>query len=211
MEPMVPDTHDWLDGLRQFAADHRQRKPLADPTRPTPELAAERAILTTHLVSWLDDFEAMLAARRAACRATSPSPAADPDPAIVLTTSADELFGPGHPLGAAMRPRMAFVTELEYRLWCIRHPDDAHLRHVNHWNWIKSRVPERRSGEFARHPLGADERYWLHRTGTAGAGAANRRDCHLWKWNGRAAALLQAFIREGSVSHFDPSSPEAAG
>ena len=111
---------------------------------------------------------------------------------------------PAANLAAAEAWRIVPVTELEYRLWCIRHPDDDHRHHVNHWNWIKTRVPAQRHAEFARHPLGPGEAYWLHRVGTAGAGAADRRDCHLWRWNGRHAALLQAFVREGGVSHFAP-------
>ena len=68
-----------------------------------------------------------------------------------------------------------------------------------------------RQAEFAGYPLGPGEAYWLHRTGTAGTGAADRRDCHLWRWTGRQAALLQAFIREGGVSHFAPAQPRHDG
>ena len=54
--------------------------------------------------------------------------------------------------------------------------------------------------EFARHPLSPGESYWLHRTGLVGAGPLDRRDCHLWKWNGRHAALLEGFVTERAVA-----------
>lgn len=201
---MRPETRGWLDGLRGFAAEHRRTKP-PRISADAAEHAAERAILAAHLVSWLDDLSADMASRQAA------GGDRDPDPAIVLTTTAagieaaETLAAGGHPLAVAIEPKLAAVTELEYRLWCIRAPDDTHRFHVNHWNWIKTRVPPQREGEFARHPLGPGERYWLHRTGTAGAAAADRRDCHLWKWNGRHASLLEARVREAAVSHLDGS------
>ncbi|MFN9367532.1 MAG: hypothetical protein ACK6CT_02015, partial [Planctomycetia bacterium] len=71
---------------------------------------------------------------------------------------------------------------------------------VNHWSWLKTNVPSRREAEFARHPRAAAEAYWLHRAGTAGAGVADGRDCHLWKWTGRQAVLLEAFVREGQAA-----------
>jgi hypothetical protein len=100
---------------------------------------------------------------------------------------------------AGIAAGVACVTEREYRRHCIRRPDEHHRLHVNVWSWIKTRVPRRREAEFARHPLAAGECYWLHRTGIAGAGTADCRDCHLWKWNGRHPALLEAFVRESGV------------
>ena len=72
---------------------------------------------------------------------------------------------------ALARDRVEAVTELEYRLWCIRSPDDGFIRHVNLWNWIKTSVPTQRHAEFAASPLGPGECYWLHREGCAGAAA----------------------------------------
>lgn len=216
---MRPETHDWLEGLRDFATEHRRTKPLAQPTAPA-QRAAERSILASHLVSWLDDLTELFAARQATV------PGADPDPAIVLTTTAVGIEAAtalctgshrghgghgGHPLAVSLAPAFAAVTELEYRLWCMRSPDEEHRLHVNHWNWIKTRVPPQRAGEFARHPLGPGESYWLHRTGTAGAGRGDRRDCHLWKWNGHHASLLEAHVREAAVSHLDRSTASDSG
>lgn len=201
---MRPDTRAWLEGLREFAAVQRRTKPLAMPD-DTAERAAERAILAAHFVSWFDDLTELRAARAAL------DGDHDQDPAVVLTTSAvgivaaTELCGTGHPLAGALEPPVAAVTELEYRLWCMRMPDEGHRLHLNHWNWLKTRVPRERWREFSRHPLGPGERYWLHRTGTSGAGSADRRDCHLWKWTGRHACLLEARVREAAVSHLDRS------
>jgi len=196
-------TREWCAGLAGFAAERRAAEPPRHPDSPSVA-AAERSILAAHLVAWLDDWTAIMSARSAWARGT---PAADPDAGMVLTTSAvgiavaEGLLAGGHPVATAEAWRIVPVTELEYRLWCIRHPDDDHRHHMNHWSWIKTRVPLRRHAEFARHPLGPGAAYWLHRVGTAGAGAADRRDCHLWRWNGRHAALLEAFVREGGVSH----------
>lgn len=203
---MLADTRAWLAGLQDFASQRRRDAPLPDLGQPSAEQAAERSILAAHLVTWLTDLDALLAARCTWIQMSGSAPLADTDPAIVLTTSpvgivaADDTLGPNATLSALAGPRLAVVSEPEYRLWCIRNPDDAYGLHVNLWNWIKTAVPPQRWPEFAAHPLTDGERYWLHRAGVAGAGSADRRDCHLWKWNGRHAALLQPFIREAIAS-----------
>jgi len=203
-QSMTPATRDWLEGLREFAAAHRLEKPLAVPESPA-ERAAERMILAARLADWLAGCEAILAARRAWLAERGDAADADRDPAIVITTSpvgiavVEEQLAVGSLPARAVAERTVAVTELEYRLWSIRHPDDARDRHLNMWNWIKTQVPPQRHGEFVRHPLAAGEAYWLHRAGIAGAGAADRRDCHLWKFNGRHASLLEAFVAEQGV------------
>jgi len=203
---MHADTRSWLDGLREFAAARRLERRLV-PAGALPaaeEQAAERMILSTQLSTWLSGFDDMLAARRAWLAEADPD--GDPDPAIVVTTSAVGI-GVADQLGEAcslparcLAAALAAVTELEYRLWCIRRPDEHGRLHVNVWNWIKTRVPRQRQGEFSRHPLAPGEVYWLHRAGIAGAGAADRRDSHLWKWSGRQATLLEAFVSEQGVA-----------
>jgi hypothetical protein len=201
---MRPDTRAWRDGLREFAVGHRATRKHADAPEPTA-FVAERGILGAHLAMRLADVETFRAARATGAAAGQ----ADPDPVIVLTTSepgmeaAAELFegAAGGPF-AALEPWIVPVSELEYRLWCIRTPDPGYRLHINLWNWVKRRVPRQRHAEFARHPLGPNEAYWLHRTGIAGAKAADRRECHLWKWNGRHASLLEAFVTEDrALSH----------
>lgn len=189
---------EWLDGLREFVRTERIAKP-PRPTATSPAAAAaERSIIGGSLASRLAELDALREARRSL-------PAGDLDPAIVITTSAagiaatGELLASVPDLEALARDRVEAVTELEYRLWCIRSPDDGYIRHVNLWNWIKTSVPTQRHAEFAAYPLGPEECYWLHREGCAGAAALDRRGCHLWKWNGRHAALLRAFIAERSV------------
>ncbi|NBW85945.1 MAG: hypothetical protein EBR23_03705 [Planctomycetia bacterium] len=202
---MLADTRAWLTGLLDFASERRRDTPLPDLGQPSVAQAAERSIIAANLVTSLADLDALLAARAAWLR-TAGAMTGDVDPAIVLTTSpvgivaAGEVLGPGAPLTALAGPRLAVVSEPEYRLWCIRSPDDAFRLHVNLWNWLKTAVPAQRWPEFAAHPLADGERYWLHRAGVAGAGPADRRDCHLWRWNGRHAALLQPFIREAVAS-----------
>lgn len=198
---MIQRSREWLAGLRDHVEHARRTAGPAGPTgRAVPsaaERAAERMILAASLVVWLEnEWPTLLAAR---C-ATLPS-GGDPDPAIVITTSAegsavvDETLARSEPLMASLRGQVVAVTEREYRDWTKGHPDSDHLLHVNHWSWVKTAVPEARRQEFARHPLAAGESFWLHRTGTTGCGA-ERRFCHLWKWNGQAASLIQPFIDE---------------
>ena len=197
---MRPDTREWLAGLREFVVEHRaSQQPVAGQDAAA---AAERMIVGAAIACRLGEVEAIRAARRRWLADREAVADGDPDPAIVLTTSAGGIaaaagmLAAGTPLGLVAGDAVVPVTEIEYRLWCIRHPDEEHRLHVNLWNWVKTSVPRRRWPEFARHPLGEGQNYWLHREGVAGAGVADRRDCHLWRWNGSHASLLESFIRE---------------
>lgn len=198
---MRVESSDWLAGLREFAAAQRLGKPpLEAGDRQASAQEAERAVLAMHLATWLDaDLPSMLDARR---RFAARSPDIDPDPALVLTTSpagiaaAEKVLSGRDPLRIPGRQAIVVVREAEYRLWSIRRPDADHRLHVNHWSWLKVDVPRQRWGEFARFPVGTDEAYWLHRIGISGAGDADMRGCHLWKWTGTAPVLLQPFFVE---------------
>lgn len=202
---MQPATRDWLEGLRAFALATRAASSAAADA-DAAALAAERMIHAADLSTWIDATPGLIAARRAF--AASCVPVADADAAIVITTSpaglavAEEILHRDDPLARDVLPRAACVTEREYRGWCMRHPDHDHRLHVIHWTWLKTHVPPQRDAEFARHPLRAGERYWLHRTGTDGAGHANRWETHLWKFDGRHASLLEARVRERHVDPF---------
>ena len=198
---MIQRSREWLAGLRDHVEETRRTAEPAGPAGRVPaspaEVAAERMILATGLVVWLEnEWPTLLAARREAL-----PPGADSDPAIVVTTSpvgisvVDDTLARAEPLMVSVRGQIVAVTEREYRNWTKAHPDPDHLLHVNHWSWVKTAVPEARRHEFATYPLAAGEAFWLHRTGTAGCGA-ERRFCHLWKWNGQAASLIQPFISE---------------
>jgi len=199
---------DWLEGLRHFVHDRRRSTPPRSPAVSAAESAAERSIIAASLSTRLAEIDAMRAARRAL-------PHADPDPAFVITTSAvgvsavEEILASVPDLAALAGDRVEAVTELEYRLWCIGTPDDGFIHHVNVWNWLKTAVPQQRWAEFSDYPLGAGEAYWLHREGCSGAAALDRRGCHLWKWNGRHASLLRAFVTERSVGPLGPSADGA--
>ncbi|NDC52847.1 MAG: hypothetical protein EBZ74_00805 [Planctomycetia bacterium] len=198
---MRPASREWLAGLRdRVAITRRDPGPaaLAGACESTAaEAAAERMILAAHLVVWLENEWPPLLAERLA---TMPADA-DPDPAVVVTTSpvgitiVAETLGRDEPLPAGLREAVVAVTEREYRDWARSHPDPRHLLHVNHWTWLKTDVPASRSAEFGRFPLGLGESFWLHRTGTAGCGA-ERRACGLWKWNGACASLVEARFDE---------------
>lgn len=195
---MRPITREWLAGLRQRVAASRRGPGPAGPAEGSlPSTAAERTILAAHLVVWIDNELLSLLQTR---QETLP-PDADPQPAIVITTSPlgidvlDDTLMRDEPLVASLREQLVAVTEREYRDWTRSHPDPDHLLHVNHWSWVKTSVPRARHEEFAAYPLAAGESFWLHRTGTTGCGA-ERRFCHLWKWNGSSPSLVRPFIAE---------------
>lgn len=199
---MTPETKAWLEGLREHAATARRGG--SDDGTPPSAFNAERALLASHLVVWLDtEVPGLLAERAAEAKAgLAAGTEIDPEPAIVLTTTAAgvaaaaDLLERDDPLMRQLRERFACVTELEYRRFCMRRPDDDYRLHIAHWSWMKTRVPAQWRPRFARWPIHAGETYWLHRTGTAGAGA-ERRSSHLWKWNGSTAAILKPFVDEG--------------
>jgi len=198
---MNQETREWLAGLRQRIAATRRGPGPAGPAGVAPPAAAmaaaERMILGAHLALWIDNDLLPLLAERGAGLARG----ADPDPAIVITTSpvgidvVDEALARDEPLRASLREQVVAVTEREYRDWAQAAPDPDHRLHVNHWSWVKTSVPRARHEEFAAHRLAQGESYWLHRVGTTGCGA-ERRTCHLWKWNGTVATLLQPFVTE---------------
>jgi len=197
---MHRETRDWLDGLVASTASAGRESPAV--AGESAGDAAERAIHAGHLAAWLDRIDGLLADRRRFAAADS---SRDPEPAIVLTTTAigmrvvADLFGRPDPAIEPLARRIACVTEAEYRRHAMRRPDRGFRHHLNHWTWVKTRVPPQRWPEFARHPLGEGEAYWLHRTGTAGAGAADARGCDLWRFDGRVATLLEAGIAERGV------------
>jgi len=204
--------HEWGDGLMGFAADVRRGRPPAAPD-DAAVAAAERAIIAASLVP-------RLAGLASVCEAWRGLTGSHASPVVVVTTSAaglvavEGLVTTGPEIAAVAGAGLVAVTELEYRLWGIRHPDVGHRLHVNLWSWVKTRVPLQRWPEFAAHPLGPGESYWLHREGLAGAGALDRRASHLWKWNGRQPALLKAFVAERGVETLaaarSPGEDEAA-
>lgn len=196
-------TRAWLEGLRERAAIEQIEQFPGGVNPPAAEAVAERMILATQLALWLTDYDCVIEARRAWLDQAGSE--GDRDPALVVTTSrvgasvTDALVGDGSLPDRDLVRVIVAVTERTYRLWCIANPDADNLGHVNIWNWIKTKVPEQRHAEFARHPLRPGEAYWLHRAGISGAGVADRRDCHLWKWTGQHAVLLEAFVTERNV------------
>lgn len=195
---MRADTRSWLAGLRDFAAEHAAGRPVVADRSAASQLA-ERSIIGAHLATRLADLRDLLDGRRGVATGDE---SVDPDPAIVLTTSgpggvaAEAFLEAAGPAGAVLAGRLAISSELAYRLWCSQHPDPGYRFHVNAWSWVKTRVPPQRDAEFAAHPLRPGERYWLHRAGLAGAGQADHRVCHLWKFDGTRPTLLAAAITE---------------
>lgn len=194
-----PEAWSWLAALRTHVALQRRAasaashpgRPVAGTAIAAAQQAAETMILSAHLVTWLENELPSLLAERVR----------GGDLAIVHTTSsvgllvADDVLRRYGPLLQSLRAGLVAVTESEYRSWTKAHPDPDQRLHINHWSWIKTRVPEARQQEFQAFPRGLHEDYWLHRTGTTGCGR-ERRSCHLWKWNGQTAVLLKPLIDE---------------
>jgi len=206
---MSPETEAWLAGIREFIATRRRAHPMRPSGAPGAAAEAERSLLREHLGRRLATLDAVLQSRRVSARG-----GIDPDPVVVVTTSlaglaaaADLLAGD---VNAAVDPRRIVpLTELEYRLWCVRSPDERFARHLAVWSWIKTRVPSARNREFVRHPLAAGEDYWLHRSGIAGAGGADGRDCQLWKWDGHHVTLLEPHVHERAGGPLGTPPPRA--
>jgi len=193
----MPDSQrEWLDGLRERG----RRAQLRLSTVSTKQFAAEKRILATGLLAWLNtDLGPLL-------QQNAESSAEQTVPGIVITTSpsgleaAREILAQKDSFIDSLRDRLICVREADYRLWLRRNPDPHYRWHINHWTWIKTTVPTKRWSEYTQFPLGPDECYWLHRTGTSGAGSINRRFCHLWKCDGEVAVLLKAFVSETGVN-----------
>lgn len=203
---MHRETRLWFDGLVTSAADQRLQTPRALASADPAAWSAERSIIGASLVARLGELDTMRGERRG-------TPGADDDPVIVVTTSApgiaavDALLTDGSPLAILAAGRVVPVTELEYRLWCIRSPDPEHRHHVNVWSWVKTSVPRQRWPEFAAFPLRDGDAYWIHREGVAGAGGLDRRASHLWRWDGRHASLVKAFLVERAAPRLGDARP----
>jgi len=199
---MRPAARDWLDGLRRFSAEHR----LSGPKGPEPvpvetgagrrarsgsplALAAQTALLAAHAADWGARILEGLASE---C----------PDFALVFTTSppglaaVDDLIGR---LPPESRDRVAAATEIEYRGWCMRSPDEAHALHAVVWSWIKAPLPPQRRADFIPFPIAADADYWVLRYGHAG-GLPGDHGADLYGWDGATATLLA----RGIVERFHP-------
>jgi hypothetical protein len=186
-------TRQWADDLARFVADHRA----ARPARAVPMVAAERAahdaILADHLAQWLaEDLAGLLDGRRA----VASGQALDPDPVVVVMTNPWGLEATRAVIAASAPDTAVAVTELEFRSWSRRSPDEAHHHHLNHWSWVKRGLPEPRQAEFAWLGAPDDAVLWLHRHGTSGTGSPDRLVCSVWQWHDGSARLLTADAAE---------------
>jgi hypothetical protein len=197
---MTPAAREWLVGLRRFSEEHRAAQdPLAasvpsetDSTRPDravraspAALAAQAGIIAEHARAWaIPEIQRLAAARK--------------EVGIVATTSSPGIEAVGGliaQLPESIRERVAIVTELEYRFWCMRSPDQSHRLHVTLWTWLKAPLPPQRRREYARHPIPPTASYWLLRYGFAGHGD-EWRSADLYAWDDCVATLLERGVSE---------------
>ena len=188
---MNPPCRDWLAGLKRFSEEHRSARPPrvapmpSETAWPAPQHTSQQRIVLDHLLIWKTTVLAEAAA-------------ADPPVALVLTTTAPNLSGVSRALAdldSDFRARLVVATELEYRLWCLRPPDDYRL-HTNLWTWVKAPLPAQRRAEFGRFPIPPSDAYWLHRYGFIDK-TTERRFADLWRWDGSQATLLATGLVEG--------------
>ncbi len=148
-------------------------------------LAAQAELLAAHAVAWGIPTLNRLAATF-------------PDGAIVVTTSPPGL-APWSDLisrlPAPVAERVATATEIEYRGWCMRSPDEAHELHAVIWSWIKAPLPPQRRPEFASFPIPASADYWVLRYGHAG-GVEGGHSADLFAWDGAMTTRLATGITE---------------
>lgn len=152
---------------------------------PSRESAAQTQILAAHAKSWGIPTLSRLAA-------------AFPDGAIVVTTSppglaawSDLISG----LPAPIAERVATATEIEYRGWCMRSPDESHRLHSVVWSWIKAPLPPQRRPDFASFPIAESADYWVLRYGHTSASEGGH-SADLYSWDGAVATHLATGITE---------------
>lgn len=152
---------------------------------PSLAAAAQASILAAHAVAWGIPTLDMLAA-------------AFPGGALVVTTSSPGLSAWGEliaRLPAPLAARLTVATEIEYRGWCLRSPDEAHELHAVVWSWIKAPLPPQRRPEFASFPIPDSTDYWVLRYGHAG-GVDGGHSADLFAWDGSVATALATGITE---------------
>lgn len=195
---MRPAARDWLNRLRRFSTEHR----LSRPQRPEPvpvetgtglspsagaslAAATQAQILAAHAVAWGIPTLSRLAATL-------------PEGAIVVTTSPPGLTAWSDlisRLPAPIAERVAVATEIEYRGWCMRSPDEAHRLHAVVWSWIKAPLPPQRRPDFAAFPIAESADYWVLRYGHTTADEGGHT-ADLFSWDGAVATRLATGITE---------------
>jgi hypothetical protein len=152
---------------------------------PSLAASAQRSILAAHAEAWGIPTLSRLAAVL-------------PEGAIVVTTSPPGLAAWSDlisRLPAPIAERVATATEIEYRGWCMRSPDEAHRLHAMVWSWIKAPLPPQRRPDFAAFPIPASADYWVLRYGHTTADEGGH-SADLFSWDGAVATRLATGITE---------------
>ncbi len=152
---------------------------------PSLAAAAQASILAAHAAAWGIPTLSRLAA-------------AFPDGAIVVTTSPTGLTAWSDlisRLPAPIAERVATATEIEYRGWCMRLPDEAHRLHAVVWSWIKAPLPPQRRPDFTSFPIADSADYWVLRYGHTSVEEGGQ-SADLFSWDGAVATRLATGITE---------------
>lgn len=195
---MRPAARDWLESLRRFSAEHRLSRPQRPEPVPaetgsgpspgariSPAFDAQAAILAAHAEAWGLPTLTRLAATFSGG-------------AIVVTTSPPGLAAWRELIArfpASLAERMTAATEIEYRGWCMRSPDEAHRLHAVVWSWIKAPLPPQRRADFPSFPIPDSADYWVLRYGHSGGGDGEH-GADLYTWDGAQATCLATGITE---------------
>ncbi len=124
------------------------------------------------------------------------------DGVIVVTTSPTGLSAWSDLISrfpAPIAERVATATEIEYRGWCMRSPDETHELHAVVWSWIKAPLPPQRRPDFASFPIAASADYWVLRYGHTSADEGGH-SADLFAWDGAVATRLATGITERFLS-----------
>ncbi|MCY3013867.1 MAG: hypothetical protein NT171_04070 [Planctomycetota bacterium] len=196
---MRPAAGDWLDRLRRFSAEHRLSRPQRSEPVPAETGARHRAGITSSAPAHAAQTEILAAHAKSWGLPTLTQIAATcPDGAIVVTTSPPGLAAWSDLIASLPTPlarRVATATEIEYRGWCMRSPDESHRLHAVVWSWIKAPLPPQRRPDFARFPIADSADYWVLRYGHSGGGEGEQSG-DLFAWDGAVARLLATGITE---------------
>lgn len=196
-ENMNDNGKNWFDGLTQFVAECRVKRPVANRDDLSSEQEVQCRIIGGSLIAWLEKYGPDLLQERVFL---ARSPMADrfqncqEDPFIVFTSEQPGLVAAREILEEGPAT-IAFLYPDEFSEWLIDHPDAEYNWHVHTWSFFTP-VDADTAIKAEKYSIAPGESYWLHKEGTMCGHLFGRGGDHLWKWNGHEHVLLEECINE---------------
>jgi hypothetical protein len=179
----------WFDGLRTFATECRDRRPLI--ARDALSFAEEMQcrIIGGSLIAWLEKHGPCRLQERAVLASLQ---GWEKDPFFVFTSEQSGLVAASEILKEGSNTTVLLYPD-EFANWLQGHPDQEYRWHVHTWSYFASLDADmaQRAGKY---PLAAGETYWLHKEGTMCGSLFGHGGDHLWKWNGKEPTLLEEWF-----------------